>query len=208
MDDDLGQLLRRDRCALIVFECHEGVLGERSFLPGLAAAARDAGLVARIAALAECARESAVPVVYCTRRTPSDGSDDGSNLPLQRRLRARGGGQASGPDLGDIVAGLKPARTDVVVDRERGLTGFHETRLDDVLRRAAVQTVVLTGVSLNLGVLGTAIEAVNRGYCVVLPTDCVVADPAGYAESLLRHTLRNIAFLGTSDDVRAVWRAA
>ena len=38
-------------------------------------------------------------------------------------------------------------------------------------------TVVATGVSVNLGVLGLAIEACNLGYQVVVPRDAVAGHP-------------------------------
>ncbi len=45
--------------------------------------------------------------------------------------------------------------------------------LDPTLRALGVSTVVATGVSLNLGIIGLAIEAVNLGYRVVVATDAV-----------------------------------
>ncbi len=35
--------------------------------------------------------------------------------------------------------------------------------------------LVVTGVSVNIAVAGATIEAVNRGYPVVIPTDCVAS---------------------------------
>jgi len=94
-----------------------------------------------------------------------------------------------------------------VVERHAGLTGFHGSGLDAALRELGAETIVLTGVSLNLGVAGTAIEAVNHGYTVVVPPDCVAADPAEYAEAALRHAIRQVAFLVPSEDVAAAWSA-
>ena len=88
------------------------------------------------------------------------------------------------------------------------MTGFHETGLDACLRDRDTRTVVLVGVSLNLGIVGTTIEAVNRGYRVVLPTDCVAADPPEYAEPMLRYTLRNLAYVTRSETICEAWRAA
>ena len=64
---------------------------------------------------------------------------------------------------------------------------------------------MLTGVSLNLGVLGTAIEAVNRGDFVVVPADGVAADSADAAPAILRHSLRPIAWLSTATEVLDAW---
>ena len=50
-------------------------------------------------------------------------------------------------------------------------------------------TVVAIGVSLNVGVLGLVLSAVDLGYQVVVPTDAVAGVPEAYA-SLLRDTGR------------------
>ena len=88
------------------------------------------------------------------------------------------------------------------------MTGFYESGLDAYLRNIGTKTVILTGVSVNVGVLGTAIEAVNRGYTVVVPTDCVAGDPPEYAEAALRYSVRNIAFLSTREEIETTWSAA
>ncbi len=67
------------------------------------------------------------------------------------------------------------------------------------------QSIVLVGISLNIGVVGTAIEAVNRGYRVVVPRDCVVGDPPEYGEQVVRYSLRNMAVLSTSSDIAKTW---
>ena len=52
-----------------------------------------------------------------------------------------------------------------------------------------MRTVVATGVSVNLGVFGLAIEAVNLGYTVVVPRETVAGLPQEYAEAILANTL-------------------
>ena len=46
-----------------------------------------------------------------------------------------------------------------------------------MLRSCGASTVIATGASLNVGILGMVIEAINRGYDVAIPTD--------YAEAVL-----------------------
>ena len=82
--------------------------------------------------------------------------------------------------------------------REQGLTGFFATGLDPYLRNTGVKNVIVTGVSLNIAVLGTTIEAMNLGYQAIVPSDCVASDPPEYAETLLRYTIRNIALVTDS----------
>lgn len=205
MPRDLAPLLRPEHSALVVFECLEGVLGEQSLLPGLAAAARDAGIVPAIAGLAGAARSCGARVFYCTVEKRADGLGEPANTPLQQRLRETGGGA---PSLGGVIPALRPEAGDVVVSRKHGLTGFHASGLDDWLRHTGVGTVVLCGVSLNIGVLGTAIEAANHGYRVVVPTNCVASDPPEYASQVLRYSLRNLAWLTTREEIERVWGAA
>jgi nicotinamidase-related amidase len=64
---------------------------------------------------------------------------------------------------------------------------------------------VVTGVSVNIAITGATIDAVNRGYTVVIPTDCVAGAPASYARDALRYTLRNLAFLSTAEQICEAW---
>jgi nicotinamidase-related amidase len=76
---------------------------------------------------------------------------------------------------------------------------FTGTSLDATLRNLGVKVVVVTGVSVNLGVLGCCIEAVNLGYQVAVPTDAVAGVPADYAASVVATTLSLVATLTTVD---------
>lgn len=208
MPYDLTPHLRPTDSALVIFECQEGVIGETSHLPALAASAREVGLVENTRSLLDAARASRVNVLYCKVEKRRDGLARSASTPLEIRLQARAdasAGSTPGPDMGEIVGELAPGPGEAVVAREHGMTGFYESGLDACLRGARVRTLVLCGVSLNIGILGTAIEAVNRGYTVVIPKDCVAADPPEYADAVLRYSIRNIAFLTTRSDVEAVW---
>jgi nicotinamidase-related amidase len=68
-----------------------------------------------------------------------------------------------------------------------------------------VDTVVATGNSLNIGVLGLVLSAVDLGYQVVVPRDAVAAVPAEYAEPLFANTISLLATVVSSDDLVAVW---
>ena len=104
--------------------------------------------------------------------------------------------------------GSDPSRRDLVSPRLHGVSPFTGTSLDTWLRSLGVETVVATGVSVNLGVLGLAIEACNLGYQVVVPRDTVAGIPAEYADAVLDNTFPLIATLTTIDDLLEAWRAA
>jgi nicotinamidase-related amidase len=202
---DLSRYLSTSSCSVLVFECQEGVVGAGSLLPTLAQSVRDGGVIDSIAGLLSSARTAGVNVLYCNAEKRLDGIGNPFNTPLEMRMRAQGGGV---PEIGDVVAEVAPKDGDVVIRREHGMTGFYESGLDAYLRNMGTKTVILTGVSVNVGVLGTAIEAVNRGYTVVVPTDCVAGDPPEYAEAALRYSVRNIAFLSTREEIETIWSAA
>ncbi|WP_238314886.1 isochorismatase family protein, partial [Methylobacterium crusticola] len=70
-----------------------------------------------------------------------------------------------------------------------GLTPFTATSLDQILRNLGVTTVVATGVSVNVGIMGLCLSAVDLGYQVVLVRDAVAGVPAEYEEAVIEHSL-------------------
>jgi nicotinamidase-related amidase len=66
---------------------------------------------------------------------------------------------------------VAPAPGELVVHK-RGVSALAGTELDRLLRLKDVNTLVLTGVATQFAVEGTAREAVDRGYRVVVLEDC------------------------------------
>ena len=85
------------------------------------------------------------------------------------------------------------------------MSPFVGTTLDATLRAMGVSTVIATGVSLNLGIPGLAIEAVDLGYRVVVATDCVAGVPADYAAAVMQHTMALVAALATADEIASAF---
>ena len=82
-----------------------------------------------------------------------------------------------------------------------GITGFHGTELESILRGLGVQTLVLAGVSTNIALPGMSTEAVNRGFNVVIPEDCTAG---GTAESHAFQIRNHLPFLATISDAQSV----
>ena len=144
----------------------------------------------------------------------------GQDVAPDQHLPARQLGDVSkGPNPAHVVADsfgrklprlpfepeLDPQPGDVISSRVHGLSPFTATSLDITLRNLGVRTVVATGVSLNIGVFGLVLEAVNLGYSVVLPTDCVTGVPAGYAADIVQHSLSLMATCVHSDQLVELW---
>ena len=203
MPVDLDPHLEPSTCAVLVFECQEGIIGEGGGIPGLVAAVRDSGMLRTLAGLLDAARETGARIYYCTVAKRADGLGNPMNTPLEARLRGAGAKSGLG---GPVCAEIAPREGDVVVARQHGMTAFYESGLAPYLKNTGVRTVIPTGVSVNVGILGTTIEAVNRGYTVIVPPDCVAGDPPEYAEQALRYSIRNLAYLAPSDAIADAWR--
>jgi nicotinamidase-related amidase len=190
------------KTAIVNMECQENLLGENSILPGLAKSAREVGLIDNLARLFDAGRSKGVRIYYCTDERRPDGFGFATNTMVSRNM-PEGVNGAGGH--GPVMPKIAPRPEDVVFRREQGLTGFFATGLDQYLRNTGVTTVIITGVSFNIAVMGTSIEAMNLGYTVVVPSDCVASDPREYAETGLKYTTRNIAFVVPSSTIVDFW---
>jgi nicotinamidase-related amidase len=106
-----------------------------------------------------------------------------------------------------VLPELGPEEHDVIVERLHGVTPFTGTSLDATLRSLGVTSIVLVGVSLNMGILGATMEAIGLGYRVLVPIDGVAGVPASYAADVVRNSLRFLATITSVDDVVAAWPA-
>jgi nicotinamidase-related amidase len=203
---DLRALLEPSRTALLMMECQEGVVGAAGALGALAEAVARHGTIAAIARVLGTARAMRSPVVHCTMSRRADGGGAATNCLLLAATARRGPGLVPGTPAHAVVAPLAPADTDWVVTRHHGLSPFHATELDQLLRNLGVRTVVATGVSVNLGVTAMVLDAVNAGYQVVIPREAVAGTPDEYVAAMFEHTLRLLATIASVDEVVAAWR--
>jgi nicotinamidase-related amidase len=190
--------------ALLIMECQVGVLDPSGRFGFLGRRAEEKGMVAAIARILGACRETGRPVVHCLAGGRPDAGGRFRNAPL---VRTEGPPLLSDPEKARVVAPLAPTATDYLVPRLHGVSPFHDTELDSILRSLRVTTILATGVSVNVAITGMAIEAVNRGYEVVVPTDCVAGAPTEYEEAQIKFGLRNLATLSTADEVVAALRA-
>ena len=190
--------------AVVTSECQNGVIGESSVLPELAAAAATT-VLPNGARLCAAARAAGAPVVHCVAGRRPD--DRGSN----RNARLFGAMLKSpvrldlGTPAADVVPAFDVQPSDLVLSRIHGLSPMSGTDLDPVLRNLGVRALVVVGVSVNVAVTNLVMDAVNRGYQVVLPRDAVCGVPVDYADAVIDHTLALLATVCTTADVVAAW---
>lgn len=205
MPVSLSDLAAPDTCAVLTMEIQRGVVGDLSSFPQLAEAAERAGVVPNTVKVLSAARRLHVPVVHCTAEFRADRSGTTINCQLVAAALRNPDHLLEGTAATELMPGLGPEPGDLVSARLHGVSPFTGTSLDTWLRNLGVRTVIATGVSVNLGILGLAIEAVNLGYRVVIPRDTVAGLPADYAEAVLATTLPLISTLTTADELIGVW---
>ena len=201
---DLAALVDPSHTAIVTSEVQNGVVGERSALPALAEAAA-AEMLPSLARLLPVARAAGVQVVHCTAYRRADGKGANHNARLFMGVRKSPVSLLPGTVEVNVVPELGPEPEDLVLTRTHGLDPMAGTDLDPVLRNLGIRTIVVTGVSVNVAVTNLVMDAVNRGYDVVLPRDAVCGIPRDYADAVIDNTLAILAAVTTTDELVAIW---
>lgn len=194
-------LEKSQRAALITIECQNGPTNPAFSGPeGLPQQCEERGIIEKISILAHAFRSHSLPVFHGTLAHRDDWAGSNVNSPLlgsnrKKRKMLRGGHEV------ELHPKLGAQPEDFVLERLHGVTAFYGTPLDQLLRNCGVETVVLAGVSTNLGIPGAAIEAVNRGYAVVVPEDCTAGVWPEAHEFVITQFLPPLAVVTTSAEV-------
>lgn len=106
------------------------------------------------------------------------------NMVVWYALVAENGGTGTPDDM--IDPGIKPRPGEWY--RLGGAEKFAGSTLQPILRQAGIKTVIICGFSFEGPILGTAIEAAQRGYKVILPLDCS-AGRSEYREQYVTYEL-------------------
>jgi len=208
-DERLRAILEPSTTAVLTMELQNGVVGEGAMLAALVEEVERAGILDTVRRLCGAARDAGARVVHCTAVSRPDGAGSTANCKIfslaarQRREQGHGGTDLGTPGA-ELIPGLEDPR-DIVVPRLHGMTPFMSTSLDQILRNLGIRTVVATGASVNLGVFGMALSALDLGYQVVIPRDAVAGVPREYADAVLDNSLSFIATLVTADELLEAW---
>ncbi|MBI2705295.1 MAG: isochorismatase family protein [Actinobacteria bacterium] len=203
---DLAELVDPSHTVLVTQECQRGVIGAAAALPMLAEAARPE-MIPNAGRLAAAARRAGVPVVHCVAARRLDGRGSNSNARLFMGMIKKGTPLLPGSDGVQVIDEIGVDESDVILTRLHGLGPMGGTDLDAVLRNLGCTTVVGIGVSVNVGMLNFAMDAVNAGYQFVMPRDAVAGVPIEYADAVLDNTLSLITTLTTTDAVLTAWKS-
>jgi nicotinamidase-related amidase len=108
--------------------------------------------------------------------------------------------------LFEVPAAIGVDDRDLVLPRLHGLSPMTGTSVDPVLRNLGRTTIVATGVSVNVAIMGLAFEAVNLGYQLVLPRDAVAGVDDRYVDAVFEHTFSLVATVTTTAALLDAWR--
>lgn len=206
--DRLRRFVDPPTTALLTMELQRGIVGPEAMFPDLVDEVERSGVLDVVRQLCDAARAANVRVVHCTHTARPDGAGATENcriFALNERMRRERGHAPT--ELGTpgvaLMEGLEQTG-DIVVPRLTGMTPFTSTSLDQILRNLGIRTVVATGVSVNVGVYGMVLSAVDLGYQVVLVRDAVAGVPADFARAMIDHSLSLVSTVVTSADLLAV----
>jgi biuret amidohydrolase len=204
---NLSEMANPKTTALMLMEIQQAVIGKAT--PPLFTALRDSadkvGLPANAGRLLRAARTAGVKVFHCPAYHRPGQEGFITNCRLAQAVKRSDMPMRLGSEGADFLPEVKPQGDEFVMWRFHCPTIFHDSSLDSACRNLGITTVVLTGVSLNLGIPGSTIEAMNRNYTVIIPTDCVAGYPPEYGEMVLKNTLHGLAYLTTARELAEAW---
>jgi ureidoacrylate peracid hydrolase len=96
------------------------------------------------------------------------------------------------PDRARVVAALAPRPEELVVPKHRW-SAFAGTHLDLLLRARAIDTLLLSGVSTDVGIASTAYAARDLGYHLIILRDCCYTERAGAQEFFMSRVFPRLA---------------
>jgi nicotinamidase-related amidase len=181
------------KTALVVIDLQNGIVrmpaGPRS----------PAEVVARAARMAAAMRVARGTVVF-VRVTPSPDRKDA--LKPLTDIPASAAVATPPPDWSELVPELNAQTSDIVITK-RQWGAFYGTELDLQLRRRGVDTIILCGISTNVGVESTARDAFERGYQQVFVEDAMTAREAEDHRHTVSSLFPRIGRIRSTEDVLA-----
>jgi nicotinamidase-related amidase len=179
--------------ALVLIDLQQGIVS-RTFAPHAPSA-----VVQRSVQLAERFREVGGAVVL-VRVTFQPDFRDFLNLPCDAPTQFS---PSSFPaNWADIAPELGPKAGDIVITK-RQWGAFHGTELDLQLRRRGVKTIVLGGISTNIGVESTARSAYEHGYAQIFVEDAMASHSAEAHHFAVKNIFVRIGNVRTTEQVLA-----
>ena len=96
----------------------------------------------------------------------------------------------------DFVPELLPEHDEIIIDKP-GTGAFHGTDLQHILMTAGIENLILTGVTTGVCVTSTAREAADRGFNVLVLSDCCAEPDKDNHDSAMRLLMIEGGYIAT-----------
>jgi len=183
------------KTALVVIDLQAGILA-RPVAPHVSA-----DVLERSAKMCEHFRAVGAQVVLVRVSFAADGSDALSQPCDEPMARAR-------PEGWDVLSpALGSGPRDIHITK-RQWGAFYGTELDLQLRRRGITTLVMCGISTNIGVESTARDAWERGYAIVFAEDAMASFDAAAHAFAVKNIFVRLGRVRSTGEVLAALTAA
>jgi nicotinamidase-related amidase len=183
------------KTALVVIDLQAGILA-RPVAPHVSA-----DVLERSAKMCEHFRAVGAQIVLVRVSFAADGSDALSQPCDEPMARAR-------PEGWDVLSpALGSGPRDIHITK-RQWGAFYGTELDLQLRRRGITTLVMCGISTNIGVESTARDAWERGYAIVFAEDAMASFDAAAHAFAVKNIFVRLGRVRSTGDVLAALMAA
>ena len=183
----------KSKTALVVIDLQKGIAG-RETAPYPAAT-----VVKNAAAIADAFRKNGMPV-FLVRVTPSPDGKDALHPAADITMKMPASAPAA--DWAEIVPEMGPKPGDFVITKHQW-GAFYGTELDLEFRRRGITTMVLCGISTNIGVESTARFAFEYGYQQIFVEDAMSARSAAEHEHTVQSTFPRMGRVRLAKDILA-----
>ena len=195
--------LDRARTALLVMDLENDIVHEDGALKGfgLAEQVKENDVLGKVNTLLSAARGAGVKVIYISVKFRQGYPEV---APYAGLFQAVVGANAlvEGTWGSQIHEAVTPMEGEPVVTK-RAVSAFAASDLEKILNSGGISTLLLTGVATNFVVEGTAREASDRGYNVVVVGDCCSSVSAEAHAAALNTVLPFLATVTTLEEVTA-----
>jgi nicotinamidase-related amidase len=181
----------KSKTALVVIDLQKGIVGRQTapYAPEV--------VVRNAAALAAAFRKNGMPV-FLVRVAFSRDLKDAFRATADVVMPS----QTFPPGWAEIVPEMGPEQGDFVITK-RQWGAFYGTELDLELRRRGITTIVLCGISTNIGVESTARFAYEYGYHQVFAEDAMAAMSAEEHTFTIAKTFPRIGLVRKTEEILA-----
>ena len=163
------------------------------------AAMRASGYVDRLKKIEQACRAAGIPIFYTLPEHRQDGKDWGLTVvgdpPRVTHFR---GTNYKGSRHATVLDDIAPQDGDYVITKHRW-SAFYQTALELSLRTAGIDTIMLAGGSVHVGIASTAYSARDRDFSLIVLRDVIRGVPE-LVDLFLNQIFPGLARVMTIDD--------